>query len=247
MTHKFLLSTGFTAAVALAGAQGALAGGFVAPAVEVDPVAVAPSVSGEWAGGYVGGSIGYSFGGDDEIGFDALGTGGPRETALGSVDVSGVTGGVHAGYRWQRGQWVFGPELAYEGGSVDDTATVTFGGATVDVESKVNSLLSLALKTGYAVSPQTLVYGSIGAVRGDFDYTVRDGDDSETEGYKKTGLAAGLGVEQMISPSLSVFAEYQYRRFGSSDLEFDVGGASSAVTVATPSHSNIKLGVNFRF
>lgn len=247
MHVKSILTASIASAALMSGASAALAGGFVAPSVEVAPVVAAPVVAGNWAGGYVGGSLGYSFAGDDEIGFDALATGGPRETELGSVDVSGFTAGAHVGYRWQRGQWVFGPELGYEGGSADDTATVTFGGTTVDVESEVNSLLSLVLKTGYAVNPQTLVYGTFGAVRGDFDYTVRDGDTSTTEGYNKTGVAAGLGVEQMISPSLSVFAEYQYRHFGSTDLEFDVGAATSAVTVATPSHSNIKLGVNFRF
>ncbi len=67
----------------------------------------------DWAGGYVGGSLGYAFAADDEIGLDLLQDGetASRGTALGNVDVKGVNAGLHAGYRWQRDNWVFGPEL----------------------------------------------------------------------------------------------------------------------------------------
>lgn len=230
-------------------ASGALAGGYVAPIAA--PSAVSPVVdvapADDWAGGYVGGSLGYAFGADDEIGLDLYegDTLIERNTDLGQVDVKGPTVGLHAGYRWQRDSWVFGPELWIEGGSVDATDTVALDGA-VEVESAVNYLVGLHLKTGYVVNPQTLVYGTAGAVYGDLDYTLSTAGGSETVNYDTTGYTLGLGVERKLRDNLSVFAEWQYRNLGKTDVEFG-DGAASILTRATPEHHHVKLGVNFSF
>ena len=232
MSFTKFLSASSLAIVAMSGA--AFAGGYVAP-VEPAPIIEAPVVPpvADWAGGYAGGSLGYSFGADDEIG---IRDGGVMDPALGDVEVSGVTAGLHAGYRWQRDNWVFGPELWVEGGSVDDTATIAEG---VDVTSEVNYLVGLQLKTGYVVNPQTLVYGTVGYVRGDFDYSIGD----QTEGYTADGYSLGLGVERKIRDNLAVFAEWQYRNFGKENVDFGDGLSTNA----TPEHHNVKVGVNFSF
>lgn len=240
MKIKFLVPGCVASAALLAAASTASAGGFVAPVVETTTVAVAPV--GAWQGAYAGGSLGYSFGSDDEIGFNAAEEDG---AGIGAVDIKGLTAGAHVGYRWQRDRWIFGPELGIEGGSVDASDTVSFEGGEFDVESSVNYIVTLVLKTAYAVDPQTLVYGTFGAARGDFDYSRSAGGSTETVSYSDTGLAAGLGVERLVSASTSVFAEYQYRDFGRTQVTFTEGG--EATTVATPKHSNIKVGVNFRF
>lgn len=224
------LTASAAAIVAMAGAS--FAGGFVAPVTE-PPVIVAPEAPvANWAGGYVGGSVGYAFGADDEIGLN-------DSSALGQVDVKGVNAGLHAGYRWQRNNWVFGPELWVEGGSVDATDTVTFAGASREVSSEVNYLLGLQLKTGYIVNPQTMVYGTAGFVRGDFDYSL----DDDTQGYSENGYSLGLGVERKLRENLALFAEWQYRNFGKTDITFGDG----TTTRATPEHHNVKVGVNFSF
>lgn len=225
-----ILAASAAAIVTMAGAS--FAGGFVAPVVQ-PPVIVAPQapIVTDWAGAYVGGSLGYSFGADDEIG---LGT----ASNLGSVDVKGVTAGLHTGYRWQRGNWVYGPELGIEGGSVDATENFLFAGADRELESSVNYIVSLQLKTGYIVNPQTLVYGTVGAVYGDFDYRL----DDATESYDNTGYSLGLGVERKLNERTAVFAEWQYRNFGKTDVTF-----AGETTRATPEHHNVKVGVNFSF
>lgn len=229
MSFTKTLTASAAAIVAMAGAS--FAGGYVAPVTE-PPVIVAPEVvASDWAGLYAGGSIGYAFGADDEIGLD-------DSSALGQVDVKGVNAGLHLGYRWQRNNWVYGPELWVEGGSIDATDTVAFGGDR-EVESKVNYLLGLQFKTGYVMNPETLVYGTAGFVRGDFDYSL----DDDTQGYSENGYSLGLGVERKLRDNLSVFAEWQYRNFGKTDLTFEDG----TTTRATPEHHNIKVGVNFRF
>ena len=39
---------------------------------------------------------------------------------IGELKLNGGNAGIRLGYRWQRGNWVFGPELGVEFGSVDD-------------------------------------------------------------------------------------------------------------------------------
>lgn len=230
------------------GASGALAGGYVAPVA--DPVVVTTVIeaapAGTWSGGYAGGSIGYAFGGDDEIGLDLIegGTLVERANDLGSVDLKGLNAGLHAGYRWQRGNWVFGPELWVEGGSIDATDRISVADATdVEVESSVNYIAGLQFKTGYTVDPQTLVYGTAGVTHGDFDYKLAD----MTESYSDTGYSLGLGVERKMRDNLSVFAEWQYRNFGKSEVTYDLGDGDAVLTRSTPEHHNIKVGVNFSF
>ena len=231
-------------------AGSALAGGYTAPVQP--PVIVAPiveeTVVGDWAGGYVGASIGYSFGGDDEIGFDYYNNNAHsgRETKLGSADVKGVTGALQLGYRWQRNNWVYGPELSYEGGSVDAEEDIVADGDAATLTSEVNSIISLRFKTGYLVNPQTLVYGTVGVTHGDFDYTLASGDDKITEGYTRSGWSAGLGAERLINDRWSMFAEWEYRDFGKEDVQFGTD-ATYAETRATPEHHNIRVGVNYRF
>lgn len=236
----------------------AVGGGYVAPAS--DPVPVAPvadaAPEGDWAGGYVGGSIGHAFGGNDDVGVDIYEgevlTG--RTAGLTDLDVKGLNAGVHAGYRWQRAKWVFGPELTIEGGNIGDdrsgSGLVDGDFVTLGFESEVNHIVGLQVKTGYIVNPRTQIYGSAGYVRGDFDYTlaatVNGEGGSITDSYSADGYSLGLGVERRLRDSVSVFAEWQYRNFGTTEVVF-AEGSDAIVTRATPEHHNIKVGLNFSF
>nr|WP_204354527.1 outer membrane beta-barrel protein [Paracoccus saliphilus] len=246
----YIFSAGPALIAFFAGSGAALAGGIIAPAVDVEPVVAQaePVAAGSWAGGYAGGSLGYSFGGGDQLGFTLLEDGDEEVSVpgIGDLEVKGFIAGVHAGYRWQRGNWVFGPELGFEAGSVDDNVSLELDGDVLGAESTISSILSLVMKTGYTVNPQTLVYGTFGAARGDFDYTLSDSDDSTTVGYKSSGLVAGMGIEHTVGVRNSVFAEYQYRDFGKEAVDF-VGDGTTARTQATSKHSNLKVGMNFRF
>lgn len=221
----------------------------MAPVADPAPVAAPVPDESDWAGGYVGASLGYAFAADDVVGFDGYDAGSlvGRSTDLGSVDVKGPNVGLHAGYRWQRNDWVFGPELWIEGGSIDATDRIAFSAPGIalddDLESSVNYILGLQFKTGYVANPRTLVYGTAGLVHGDFDYEYG----AMKEGYTASGYSLGLGVERKLRENLSVFAEWQYRNFGKTDVTYDLGGGQEAVTRATPEHHNIKLGVNFSF
>ncbi|TJZ92256.1 porin family protein [Paracoccus gahaiensis] len=253
MTIKSLLILCVAPAALMSATSAAHAGGSVASVVDLAPieVAFAPAI-GPWEGAYAGGALGYSFGGDDEVGLQFREGDAPvgRQTGLGKIKINGLTAAAQVGYRWQRDRWVFGPELGAEFGAVMDDIEITVGsGADAvsgDVESEINNILSLVMKTGYAVDPQTLVFGTFGVSRVDGDYKLSTEDGSSTVGYNATGLTAGFGVERMINETTSVFGAYQYRDFGTSNVDF-TDGDGVARTVGTPSHSNIKVGFNVKF
>ncbi|CAM3225903.1 outer membrane protein [Paracoccus nototheniae] len=248
MSVKSFLSA-CTAAVALTSGT-AMAGGVIAPVIDVAPIEVTQvPVAGAWQGAYAGGSLGYIFGAEDQVGLAPFigGVAGPRGTGLGDLDISGATAGVHVGYRWQRDRWVFGPELGVEVGSVDANISNTFAGVPFDMEADMQNIVTLVMKTGYAVDPQTLVYGTFGIARGDFDYELSTPAGSFKDSFTTTGVAAGLGVERMVRDNLSVFAEYQYRDLGNETVTFDVAPGTTIDSGASTAHSTIKVGANFQF
>ncbi|PAU97591.1 outer membrane protein [Paracoccus salipaludis] len=220
---------------ALLSVSAAHAGGFTAPVVEIEPPLVVTPAPSDWQGAYAGITLGYAFGGDDDIGVR------PPGVDIGSAELSGWNAGLRLGYRWQRDRWVVGPEIAYVGGDISDDFefdSAPLGLADSEFESEVDSLLGIRLKTGYLVRPDTLVYGIAGWQQGDFTYSV----DGEEEGYDADGYVLGLGVERKLTDRMSVTGEYEYANFGSTDIEY-----LGRTTVATPEHSNVKLGLNFSF
>jgi outer membrane immunogenic protein len=101
---------------------------------------------------------------------------------LGSMDADGddgIVGGVQVGYNWQANQIVYGLEA-------DISAA---GGDFIDL------LASARGRLGYLIVPSLLVYGTAGL-------GVVSGDDSEA------GFVYGLGVEGMITDTLSARVEY---------------------------------------
>lgn len=248
-----MMTSMFISLSSVTGVAGAVAaGGYITPAGEPAPIIAAPVKTppvSDWAGAYVGGSLGYAFGGDDVIGFERRNGAGDklqRGTSLGQIDLKGPTAGLHLGYRWQKDNWVFGPELGIEGGSVDATDRVESIGVDGEVTSELNYLVALRMKTGYAVNPQTLLYGTLGVAHGDFDYTLSRPGNSQTKNYSDTGFTVGLGAERKINERLSAFAEWEFRQFGNTEIGY-VDGDNHLATQATSEHHHIKLGVNFRF
>lgn len=230
----------FLASTLVLGAAAAQAGGYAAPVMDVEPVTpiTIEPVAGAWQGGYAGLTLGYAFKGEDRVGItdsaadDFLGD-------IGEISLKGANAGLRAGYRWQRDNWVFGPEIGIEGGDIKgDTDGISDEGFVGEANAKVNHMIALRFKTGYAVRPDMLVYGIAGVGRVDMDYELNGVEES----FSRTGYILGLGVEKQITDKWSVTGEYEYANFGKEDLEF--GGFD---TEATPKYNNVKVGVNFRF
>lgn len=221
-------------------AVSAHAGGYTAPVVEtVAPVVETVAPVGNWQGGYAGLTLGYAFQGKDRYGIE---TPAGFQGNIGTMKLSGANAGLRAGYRWQNNNWVFGPELAIEGGSIKDSVKGTVGGVDYEGESKIKNVISLRGKVGYAVQPDLLVYGMAGVARADVDYKLTAAGAEESDGYKKTGYVVGLGVEKQINDRWSVTGEYEYANFGKETRTF-----GDVTTEATAKYNNVKVGLNFKF
>lgn len=236
----------------LAGAS--YAGGYTAP-TDLETVVLGDRQDDDdekWKGMYAGASAGYAFGGDDRFGISEQ-PGEHFSHDIGKFELGGANGGVRMGYRWQRGRFVFGPEVGVEFGGINDKLsglvydTNTGNG---DHESKLKHAIALRFKTGYAVRDDVLFYGIAGVIRGKFNYNGSEEYSGETSGrasydvdYNRTGYVVGLGVEKMINDRLSVTGEWEYANYGKEHLMiFD-----DISTEATPDYHNVKLGVNFKF
>ncbi len=179
MRHMTIL-----AAIAL-GAGPAMAGN-VQPAPQ-DPVIASPVVQraatgGDWTGPYAGAQLGYG-------NVDASGAA--------NADGDGVTGGVHAGYNHDFGNFVLGGEIDH-----DVTDINLSGGA-----GSLDNVTRLKLRGGYDLG-RTLVYGTAGPAFANADIGGSLSD---------TGYFAGIGVERMVTDNISVGGEALYHQFDNFD------------------------------
>lgn len=180
----------------------AFAGGMAEPMTEpmiAAPVEIAP-VSADWSGFYVGGQLGY----------------GDVSSNIAGVDGNGAIGGLHAGYRYDFGQFVAGAELAYNGANIDLGPT-----------SKLDNVTQLKLMGGYDLG-STLVYGTVGAAHAKANLAGVNHSD--------TGYLVGLGMDYAINDAWTVGAEIAHHRFN----DFDNTGADIRANTA-----QIRVGYRF--
>ncbi|MGL4234469.1 outer membrane protein [Tabrizicola sp.] len=182
----------------------AFAGGptVVEPEPEIVPVAepvVAPGM--DWTGPYIGAQLGY---GD----VDSNGAG---------LDGYGWLGGVHAGYRWDFGQFVAGAELDYDTADIDLGTTL----GTLDDVARLKLI-------GGAEFGNSLIYATAGAAQA--SATVGGVDLSDN------GWFLGAGVDVAINERWTVGGELMQHQFD----DFDGTGVDLDATT-------IKAKVGLRF
>ncbi|GGH23536.1 outer membrane immunogenic protein [Cribrihabitans marinus] len=214
-----------------------------------EPVVVAPrGPAHDWSGFYAGGSIGYAFNGDDDVGHRA--PGGRTLPSPGSLELNGATYGLHLGWRWQRQvpttlrQFVYGIELGYETGEISDSLS----DGTYTASSELDDVLSLRLKSGITdKSNRMLFYGSVAYVRASARYALSGTAGGDTigidQGFDTDGYALGLGVDYLLTERLVLGVGLEYANLTSQVLS-DAGGSSTKVT---PQFTTFRLGLSYRF
>jgi outer membrane immunogenic protein len=153
----------------------------------VETAYVAPGL--DWSGAYVGAQLGYG-------NVDSNGAG---------LDGDDWFGGVHAGYRWDLGNWVAGTELSYDATNIELGAA---GGELSDV-------LALKLQAGREIG-NSLVYGSLGAAQANATVGTTDLRDS--------GFVYGVGFDYAVSDRWTVGGEvtqHDFSNFDASGVDFD--------------------------
>ena len=220
---KMIRTTALATSLAMLAAAPALAGGYVAPVVDVEPVVVTPApIIAAWTGGYVGANLNY--GKTDTLDWD--------DTLSARPD--GANGALRAGYDWQRGNGVFGLGAEYNFTKYKDDITdssITDGDNVVG-EARLKDLGMVFVRAGYAFNDQTMAYGLLGYSHGKLELSSDEGSVSETV----KGPTLGIGAEHRFNENWSGYAEYAHTRFGTVDI------VDQKVKL-----DQVKLGVNFRF
>jgi outer membrane immunogenic protein len=185
-TIAAIIATATLAAPAFAGGPTVVAEEpMIVPAAE-PYVAAGP----DWSGAYVGAQLGY----------------GDVDSNGGGLDGNDYFGGVHAGYRWDLGNWVAGTEVSY------DANNIGLGGAGA---AELDDVLALKLSAGREIG-NSLVYANVGVAQA--SATV-----SGTE-LSDNGLVYGLGFDYAVNDRWTVggeVTEHKFDDFDASGVDFD--------------------------
>lgn len=185
----------------------------LADAADMPPYYTAPGPvsSYSWTGPYLGGNLGYEW----------------ASTTHNPTDPHGIAGGVHGGYNWQTGQFVFGGEADVTLSNAADTfAPWKFSNPWFG---------TVRGRVGYALN-NILIYGTGGFAIGGGHLDVG----GLTESHTHIGWTAGAGLEVGMTANLSARIEYLFINLA--EEPYAMTGASHGF------ESNLlRFGVSYRF
>lgn len=179
--------------------------------------------SGDWAGPYLGASIGYGAGTVEFTG-----------DATGEYDVDGWVAGIQGGVLGQSGNFVYGAEGTINWSNITGIDTDY---PNDNVYRDINWTGSLVGKAGFAVDT-LLFYGVAGVAFANSTGYVYGDEITQTH----TGWTAGLGVAAKVTDDMSVFAEYDYADYGAKNYDYNVANVDTSFTTST-----FKVGLNWHF
>lgn len=224
-----------------------------------DAAAVAPIESGafDWSGPYIGGHLGYGWSKWRDDMPPAAGDKPPLGVPDEVKDKSGTfIGGVHAGYNWQNGPFVYGVE-----GDLDYTKLdrgkffyTQPGGSGSNQQGSLfmesDWQASLRLRAGYAVDTW-LFYGTGGVAFAHAKLSTTDNplgprpavvisSDSNTH----IGWTVGAGIEKAFTPNWIGRIEARYTDFGS--RTYDLGKFGDQVK-SRWDQASVGVGLSYKF
>jgi outer membrane immunogenic protein len=184
-----------------------------------------PAFADDWAGGYLGASAGMVRLEDVSTASTVLALPIP-ELYLGGAESDGASLGAVGGYRWAKGDLVFGVEGDLDWLDAELEKSVPVAGMRVEAKW----LASVRAVAGVPVGP-TLLYASLGIGAGGIDYSYRLGaSPAETESETPSHWTGGVGVEWKVA-GVHPRLEYRHIEFGDMDhtaLAFSFGHNASA-------------------
>lgn len=170
-----------------------------------------PLTAYSWAGPYLGATVGYQWG----------------TVSNSPTRPSGITGGVEAGYNWQRGFFVFGGEADIQVSGADDTLSpFEFSNPWYGT---VRGRAGVSLRN-------VLIYGTAGFAYG----LLRADTFGLTESHANVGWTAGAGVEVGLTQRWSAKAEWLYLDLA--DRSYSLTGTTNGLAADL-----LRMGVNYRF
>jgi outer membrane immunogenic protein len=220
-----------------------------------------------WTGCYIGGTIGGASAKSTDTwsanpaGFGPGFAAGISSQATGTINASGVAGGVEGGCNYQVSPWfVFGVEADWEGtglsGSNNGAVTVPGAVGPNGFTESFNShwLSTVRGRAGYAAGPW-LIYATGGLAVANISFSDSIafpgvGSNAFSSSTTATGWTVGGGVEWMFAPNWTVKGEYLYAQLPGTTYT-SVNSAVPAATIAH-THGNVeesigRIGVNYKF
>ena len=222
----------FLAGVAL----GALALGGPAVAADIRLKAPVARTVYDWTGFYIGGHTGYGRGTSSAVIVDP-------DVAATSKVVSGVLGGVQAGYNFRASSGLLigvEADLTFPNYLPTNHVVSTIATPRSNIEERWDYFGTARGRIGYA-SGRWLGYVTGGfAWAGErFLNTPAAGDDEKHINIRP-GWAAGAGVEYAFAPHWSVRLEYLFAQFARADIRFPSGTQYSS----TLDFQSLRIGLN---
>jgi outer membrane immunogenic protein len=210
-----------------------------------------------WSGCYMGFNAGYGWGRSAVK--DANEVSAANVTfafADFNFDGKGVLGGGQLGCNWQVGQAVLGFETDIQAAEVKGSAL--FPGAIFNfpragfdtaVDAKMTYFGTVRGRLGYSFVPGAMFYVTGGFAYGEIASTLSfpaaaGGAFIDYARHLQYGYAAGAGGEVMLTPRLSVKAEYLYVDLGPATHSFGIAGDSYGFSLGTKVHT-ARIGLNF--
>jgi len=212
--------------------------------VKARPAPAAPVVS--WGGFYIGGNVGLGYaktgGAYGDIGSDS--------TVLGdTLRLKGFVGGVHGGYNWDTGSWVWGVEGDWS--FANWKRHVLSPGSSEALSGQVKSLASIRARLGIAVGPErsVLLYATGGAGFVSAKVTAFDPSDTAQQTLKFTdvGGVVGGGFEYAATNNLRLRAESLYYIFNKNSDVITLGAAAPGDRIKLDNIWTARVGVSWYF
>lgn len=160
----------------------------------------APAQGADWAGAYVGLTVGQTTG---QATLTSVGNVRP----FGTAELDGALVGLTAGYAWQTGRWVFGPEVSLATGGASGRFTHPSGSAMRYDEI---GRATAGLRLGYAVG-DVLISATAGwaQVRTDFAFDTAPPVRSLNFEDTATGRYLGLSLDMALRRDWQLRAEWR--------------------------------------
>jgi outer membrane immunogenic protein len=187
----------------------------------------------DWAGFYVGGNLGYSWGrSSNSATVEDFLTGTVAGIATSRDNVNGFIGGAQAGYNWKLSNWVAGLEADFQGsGERGSTGLICPGcgdgpsDITATLTQKLDWFGTARGRAGVLITPDVLLYGTAGLAYGEVQTTASITGPSVAspttvfaltgQNSLRAGWTAGTGVEAHVGGNWTVKLEYLYMDLGS--------------------------------
>ena len=190
----------------------------------------------QWTGFYIGGNIGYGLAGLTDNGPLAI-----------TTNMTGVIGGIQAGYNYQIDSIVLGVEADFQGSDQSTSYNVSLPVVgSFSVSQKIPWFGTARGRLGYAFSCGcVMAYGTLGVGYGAYEPSASAFGVTLSGHYEKAVLAAGGGIEFMVTHDWSAKLEALYLDTGNIGSPLQVPGVGPISMRVRDAIT--RVGVNYHF